>query len=33
MNARKSGVIITMSSAAARRAHPNSPIPYAAVVT
>jgi 3-oxoacyl-[acyl-carrier protein] reductase len=30
MKARKSGVIITMSSAAARRAHPNSPIPYAA---
>jgi 3-oxoacyl-[acyl-carrier protein] reductase len=30
MKARKSGVIITMSSAAARRPHPHSPIPYAA---
>jgi 3-oxoacyl-[acyl-carrier protein] reductase len=30
MKARKSGVIITMSSAAARRPHPQSPIPYAA---
>ena len=30
MKARKSGVIITMSSAAARRPHPRSPIPYAA---
>jgi 3-oxoacyl-[acyl-carrier protein] reductase len=30
MKARRSGNIITMSSAAARRAHPMSPIPYAA---
>jgi 3-oxoacyl-[acyl-carrier protein] reductase len=30
MKARKSGNIITMSSAAARRPHPGSPIPYAA---
>ena len=30
MKQRKSGCIITMSSAAARRAHPRSPIPYAA---
>ncbi len=30
MKQRKSGVIITMSSAAARRAHPQSPVPYAA---
>ena len=30
MKDRKSGVIITMSSAAARRPHPHSPIPYAA---
>jgi 3-oxoacyl-[acyl-carrier protein] reductase len=30
MKQRKSGNIITMSSAAARRPHPNSPIPYAA---
>ena len=30
MKARKSGAIITMSSAAARRPHPHSPIPYAA---
>jgi len=30
MKARKSGVIITMSSAAARRPHPQSPVPYAA---
>jgi 3-oxoacyl-[acyl-carrier protein] reductase len=32
MKARKSGVIITMSSAAARRPHPQSPIPYAAAI-
>jgi 3-oxoacyl-[acyl-carrier protein] reductase len=30
MKARKSGCILTMSSAAARRAHPQSPVPYAA---
>ena len=30
MKARKAGNIITMSSAAARRPHPGSPIPYAA---
>jgi 3-oxoacyl-[acyl-carrier protein] reductase len=30
MKARKSGNIITMSSAAARRPHPGAPIPYAA---
>jgi len=30
MKKRRSGCIITVSSAAARRAHPNSPIPYAA---
>jgi 3-oxoacyl-[acyl-carrier protein] reductase len=30
MRERKSGIIITMSSAAARRPHPHSPIPYAA---
>jgi 3-oxoacyl-[acyl-carrier protein] reductase len=30
MKERRSGSIITMSSAAARRAHPNSPVPYAA---
>jgi 3-oxoacyl-[acyl-carrier protein] reductase len=30
MKERQSGVIITMSSAAARRPHPQSPIPYAA---
>jgi 3-oxoacyl-[acyl-carrier protein] reductase len=30
MKQRMSGTIITMSSAAARRPHPNSPIPYAA---
>lgn len=30
MKQRKSGTIITMSSAAARRPHPGSPIPYAA---
>jgi 3-oxoacyl-[acyl-carrier protein] reductase len=30
MKARKTGNIITMSSAAARRPHPGSPIPYAA---
>jgi 3-oxoacyl-[acyl-carrier protein] reductase len=30
MKERKAGVIITMSSAAARRPHPRSPIPYAA---
>jgi 3-oxoacyl-[acyl-carrier protein] reductase len=30
MKQRKSGNIITMSSAAARRAHPMSPVPYAA---
>lgn len=30
MKQRNSGVIITMSSAAARRPHPHSPIPYAA---
>jgi 3-oxoacyl-[acyl-carrier protein] reductase len=30
MKQRKAGVIITMSSAAARRPHPQSPIPYAA---
>jgi 3-oxoacyl-[acyl-carrier protein] reductase len=30
MKARKTGSIITMSSAAARRPHPGSPIPYAA---
>jgi len=30
MKARRSGVIITISSAAARRPHPASPIPYAA---
>jgi 3-oxoacyl-[acyl-carrier protein] reductase len=30
MKERKSGNIITISSAAARRPHPNSPIPYAA---
>src|SRR5262245_32545770 len=30
MKARRSGSIITMSSAAARRGHPGSPIPYAA---
>jgi 3-oxoacyl-[acyl-carrier protein] reductase len=30
MKARRSGTIITMSSAAARRPHPRSPIPYAA---
>jgi 3-oxoacyl-[acyl-carrier protein] reductase len=30
MKARRSGNIITMSSAAARRPHPGSPIPYAA---
>jgi 3-oxoacyl-[acyl-carrier protein] reductase len=30
MKARKSGSIITISSAAARRPHPRSPIPYAA---
>src|SRR5438105_1901262 len=30
MKERKSGRIVTMSSAAARRPHPRSPIPYAA---
>ena len=30
MKARRAGNIITMSSAAARRAHPQSPVPYAA---
>ena len=30
MKARKAGSIITLSSAAARRPHPGSPIPYAA---
>jgi len=30
MKQRKSGTMITMSSAAARRPHPGSPIPYAA---
>lgn len=30
MKQRKSGTIITMSSAAARRPHPQSPVPYAA---
>jgi 3-oxoacyl-[acyl-carrier protein] reductase len=30
MKQRRSGTIITMSSAAARRAHPQSPIPYSA---
>jgi len=30
MKERKSGAIITMSSAAARRPHPQSPVPYAA---
>jgi 3-oxoacyl-[acyl-carrier protein] reductase len=30
MKARKAGNIITLSSAAARRAHPGSPMPYAA---
>ena len=30
MKARKSGCILTLSSAAARRAHPQSPVPYAA---
>jgi 3-oxoacyl-[acyl-carrier protein] reductase len=30
MKERKTGTIITMSSAAARRAHPQSPVPYAA---
>ncbi len=30
MKERKSGTIITMSSAAARRPHPGSPVPYAA---
>ena len=30
MKERKSGTIITMSSAAARRPHPQSPVPYAA---
>lgn len=30
MKERKSGNIVTLSSAAARRPHPNSPIPYAA---
>lgn len=30
MKERRSGVIVTMSSAAARRPHPRSPIPYAA---
>ena len=30
MKRRRAGVIITMSSAAGRRAHPRSPIPYAA---
>jgi 3-oxoacyl-[acyl-carrier protein] reductase len=30
MKARKTGTIITMSSSAARRPHPQSPIPYAA---
>jgi 3-oxoacyl-[acyl-carrier protein] reductase len=30
MKQRKSGAILTMSSAAARRAHPQSPIPYSA---
>ena len=30
MKQRRSGAIITMSSAAARRAHPQSPIPYSA---
>jgi 3-oxoacyl-[acyl-carrier protein] reductase len=30
MKRRKSGCIVTISSAAARRPHPNSPIPYAA---
>ena len=30
MKARRGGTIITMSSAAARRAHPRSPVPYAA---
>jgi 3-oxoacyl-[acyl-carrier protein] reductase len=30
MKARRSGTIITVSSAAARRAHPKSPVPYAA---
>jgi 3-oxoacyl-[acyl-carrier protein] reductase len=30
MKRRGAGTIITMSSAAARRAHPRSPIPYAA---
>jgi 3-oxoacyl-[acyl-carrier protein] reductase len=33
MKARKTGWIITMSSAAARRAHPGSPIAYAAAKT
>jgi len=30
MKARRSGVIITMASAAARKPHPKAPIPYAA---
>ena len=30
MKARRSGAIVTMSSAAARRGHPHSPIPYSA---
>lgn len=30
MKARRSGVVITMSSSAARRPHPRSPVPYAA---
>lgn len=30
MKARRSGTIVTISSAAARRAHPKSPVPYAA---
>ena len=30
MKQRKHGTIVTMSSAAARRPHPNSPVPYAA---
>jgi 3-oxoacyl-[acyl-carrier protein] reductase len=30
MRARQSGIIITMSSAAGRRAHPRSPVPYGA---
>jgi len=30
MKARKTGTIITISSSAARRPHPQSPIPYAA---